>query len=190
MKKVIILTPNQNVMNKDELRDFVEFAENNDTEIIGVAHYPFLAAINHPKEFARTLYNEKEVDTYLVDDEILLDSNAYNDGVLFEELKKENIHIFHNKYETELENIWKALDDRMRKLIKDAVAFAKAKIHEHNAMIVTCDRNQKIIDELIQGIEGKGMISIVEMNAYIPEMKDILERNISNNNIVEVIILD
>ena len=93
MKKVIILTPNQNALDKDELREFVEFAKNNDMQIIGVAHYPFLSAINHPKEFANTLYNEKEVNTYLVNDEILLDSNAYNDGILFEKRKQIYISI-------------------------------------------------------------------------------------------------
>lgn len=190
MKKVIILTPNQNALDKDELKEFVEFAKNNDMQIIGVAHYPFLSAINHPKEFVNTLYNEKEVNTYLVNDEILLDSNAYNDGILFEKLKEANIHIYHNKYETELVDIWNALDDSIRELLKDAVAYAKEKMNEHNAMVITNDKNQKNVDELINNIEGKGMISIVEMNAYIPEMKDILERNISNNNISEVIILD
>lgn len=190
MKKVIILTPNQNALDKDELREFVEFAKNNDMQIIGVAHYPFLSAINHPKEFVNTLYNEKEVNTYLVNDEILLDSNAYNDGVLFEKLKEANIHIYHNKYETELADIWNALDDNIRELLKNAVEYAKAKMNEHNAMVITRDRSQKDVDELIHSIEGKGLISIVEMNAYISEMKDILERNIRENNIDEVIILD
>lgn len=190
MKKVIILTPNQNALDKDELREFVEFAKNNDMQIIGVAHYPFLSAINHPKEFVNTLYNEKEVNTYLVNDEILLDSNAYNDGILFEKLKKANIHIYHNKYETELVNLWNALDDSIRELLKNAVEYAKAKMNEHNAMVITRDRSQKDVDELIHSIEGKGLISIVEMNAYISEMKDILERNIRENNIDEVIVLD
>ena len=57
-------------------------------------------------------------------------------------------------------------------------------------MVITRDRSQKDVDELIHSIEGKGLISIVEMNAYISEMKDILERNIRENNIDEVIILD
>lgn len=190
MKKVIILTPNQNALDKDELREFVEFAKNNDMQIIGVAHYPFLSAINHPKEFVNTLYNEKEVNTYLVNDEILLDSNAYNDGVLFEELKKADIHVYHSKYETELKNIWSALNNMMKGLLKDAVAYAKEKMNEHNAMVITNDKNQKDVDELINNIEGKGMISIVEMQAYISEMKDILEEDIRKNSIDEVIIID
>ena len=190
MKKVIILTPNQNALDKDELKEFVEFAKNNDMQITGVAHYPFLSAINHPKEFVNTLSNEKEVNTYLVNDEILLDSNAYNDGILFEKLKEGNINIYHNKYETELVDLWNALDDSIRELLKNAVEYAKAKMNEHNAMVITRDRSQKDVDELIHSIEGKGLISIVEMNAYISEMKDILERNIRENNIDEVIILD
>lgn len=190
MKKVIILTPNQNALDKDELREFVEFAKNNDMQIIGVAHYPFLSAINHPKEFVNTLYNEKEVNTYLVNDEILLDSNAYNDGVLFEKLKEANIHIYHNKYETELVDLWNALDDSIRELLKNAVEYAKVKMNEHNAMVITRDRSQKDVDELIHSIEGKGLISIVEMNAYISEMKDILEEDIRKNSIDEVIIID
>ena len=63
-------------------------------------------------------------------------------------------------------------------------------MNEHNAMVITRDRSQKDVDELIHSIEGKGLISIVEMNAYISEMKNILERNIRENNIDEVIILD
>ena len=190
MKKAIILTPKQTSLEEDELRDFVEFAENNNMKIIGVAHYPFLSAINHPKEFVYTLSRQEEVNTYIVDDEILIDSNAYNDDVLFEELKKANIHVYHSKYETELKNIWSTLDNMMKGLLKDAVAYAKEKMNEHNAMIITNDKNQKNVDELINNIEGKGMISIVEMNEYISEMKDILERNIRENNIDEVIILD
>lgn len=190
MKKAIILTPKQTSLKEDELRDFVEFAKNNDMQIIGVAHYPFLSAINHPKEFVYTLSRQEEVNTYIVDDEILIDSNAYNDGVLFEELKKANIHVYHSKYETELVDLWNALDDSIRELLKNAVEYAKAKMNEHNAMIITNDKNQKNVDALINNIEGKGMISIVEMNAYISEMKDILERNIRENNIDEVIVLD
>ena len=114
MKKAIILTPKQTSLEEDELRDFVEFAENNNMKIIGVAHYPFLSAINHPKEFVYTLSRQEEVNTYIVDDEILIDSNAYNDDVLFEELKKANIHVYHSKYETELKNIWSTLDNMMK----------------------------------------------------------------------------
>lgn len=190
MKKAIILTPKQTSLEEDELRDFVEFAESNDMKIIGVAHYPFLSAINHPKEFVYTLSRQEEVNTYIVDDEILIDSNAYNDGVLFEELKKANIYVYHSKYETELKNIWSALDNMMKGLLKDAVAYAKEKMNEHNAMIITNDKNQKNVDALINNIEGKGLISIVEIQAYISEMKDILEEDIRKNSIVEVIILD
>mgnify|MGYP000700754897 CR=1 FL=1 len=143
MKKAIILIPKQTSLKEDELRDFVEFAKNNDMQIIGVAHYPFLSAINHPKAFVYTLSRQEEVNTYIVDDEILIDSNAYNDGVLFEELKKANIHVYHSKYETELKNIWSALDNMMKGLLKDAVAYAKEKMNEHNAMIITNDKNQK-----------------------------------------------
>ena len=190
MKKAIILTPKQTSLEEDELRDFVEFAENNDMQIIGVAHYPFLSAINHPKEFVYTLSRQEEVNTYIVDDEILIESNAYNDGVLFEELKKADIHVYHSKYETELKNIWSALNNMMKGLLKDAVAYAKEKMNEHNAMVITNDKNQKDVDELINNIEGKGMISIVEMQAYISEMKDILEEDIRKNSIDEVIIID
>lgn len=190
MKKTIILTSNENTLQEEELRDFVEFADKNDMEIIGVAHYPFLTAINHPKEFVHRLSRQTEVNTYLVDDEILLDSNAYNDGVLFEELKKADMHVFHSKYETELENIWNALDNTMKELLKNAVAYAKEQINEHCAMIITNDKNQKNVEELINNIEGKEMISIVEMQAYISEMKDILEEDIRKNSINEVIIID
>ena len=87
-------------------------------------------------------------------------------------------------------DLWNALDDSIRELLKNAVEYAKAKMNEHNAMVITRDRSQKDVDELIHSIEGKGLISIVEMNAYISEMKDILERNIRENNIDEVIVLD
>lgn len=64
MKKTIILTSNENTLQEEELRDFVEFADKNDMEIIGVAHYPFLTAINHPKEFVHRLSRQTEVNTY------------------------------------------------------------------------------------------------------------------------------
>lgn len=100
------------------------------------------------------------------------------------------MHVFHSKYETELENIWNALDNTMKELLKNAVAYAKEQINEHCAMIITNDKNQKNVEELINNIEGKGMISIVEMQAYISEMKDILEEDIRKNSINEVIIID
>ena len=53
-----------------------------------------------------------------------------------------------------IKKIWNALDDNIRELLKNAVEYAKAKMNEHNAMVITRDRSQKDVDELIHSIEG------------------------------------
>lgn len=191
MKKGIVLIPDKNGSEENEIAEWQYYGEEHGYKIEGDLCYSFLFPFIAPDEFAKRL-EKIPVDTFFINDSCMIYANIYNDNKLLDELNKKGLHIFHKDLNAELESICSVISYEAKKNIKYVVesVLNEAMNDDITMAVISHERSQNfnnIMDEFIR-------LNIEVIPIIIPEFNDkaknLLEKCIEGNNINRVVIVD
>ncbi len=193
MKKGIVLTVKEENLSEREIREFVNFANHININILGEAHYSFIDPFREPEIFSKIL-SELKVDTFLVNDMNFILADAYSDGRFVEALKKDGITIYHNKFEMTLENIMLTMDANIKVMLKDAVEYSLKKLEESidHIAFITNDKSEKEYDEFTERFSkyNNARISRIVIPEYNSQVEEMLEEITGSNHFDRIILFD
>ena len=96
MKKVHILTQEENKLSSKQLEEYMEFAAKNNYELTGELHFHFSNAFYEPEKFVNTIKDLTTSRTFVTDGECIVFANAFNDGRLlkaFEDMALKSMNV-------------------------------------------------------------------------------------------------
>lgn len=193
MKKAIILAAKYKNMTKGELHAFIDFTKAKDMEITSMLYYPFISSLENPDDLVESLRNEDKDVTYIVNDTLLIDINAYTDGRFFEALRQNDIHVIHSRYQDDLIDIWNSLSEEAKQSLKEGVTYALEKSMENNTLIITCDKEQEEAKKVINRLDEDGhsqIVGVLQLRYYVPEVKNVIEQLIENSKVNKIVVVD
>lgn len=198
IKKMIILSPEENQLNEESVNKFLEYAREHNLKPVGETHYPPILPFEMPEVFIEILKDRFDDCIYVMDDDCLVFANAYNDGRLVDLLEKENITIIHRELKCDLKRIFDVMDQDIIHHLKKAISSAFEEIRNemnqqsNKIAVFYQDENDKEINAFTE--ELSSVEDLIVCGVCIPEydecMKEAVVEVLVSNHICEAVIYD
>ena len=177
MKKAVVIRPIMSEENEAvdlsavEIKKYNDFALEKGLTIEAMMEYPSVLMIRHGDAVLSTIKTITGQDTFIVNDECWLMSNAYLDGRFLKCAEEEGITIWHRDEGKNVQEIWDDMSIKQRKCMKDAVTYALDKLERNYVMSIhNSEQEKECYDCMIECQKEDGFKRVVDisLNEYDP----------------------
>lgn len=199
MKKMVILSPSEEEISENKVKEFIDYSIQNNFEIVGEIHYSPFMTLKQPELFAEMLKDRGNDCVFIFDDLCPIMASVYTNGKLLDYLAKENIHVKELESNCELSDIYKTLDNDFKSDIKNAIDYALNGLKREELsdekfinIAIIYNEDDRAIESFIKdlGYEKNVKVFAIKVAEFIKEMVPLFEKMVAENNIEEVYVFD
>ena len=124
MKRVHILTPEENKLSSKQLEEYMEFAAKNNYELTGELHFHFSNAFYEPEKFVNTIKDLTTSRTFVTDGECIVFANAFNDGRLLKAFEDNGFEVYERDSGRLIQDVFNEFNERQIHTLKAVINSA------------------------------------------------------------------
>lgn len=170
MKRVHILTPEENKLSSKQLEEYMEFAAKNNYELTGELHFHFSNAFYEPENFVDTIKNLTTSRTFVTDGECIVFANAFNDGRLLKAFEKNEFEVYERDSGRLIQDVFNEFSQQQIQNLKAAVTSAIETVIGNRPLFVTGNSNSEATRDCVKeycseyGLDHAVVIQLSNLN--------------------------
>jgi len=143
MKKVHILTQEENKLSSKQLEEYMEFATKNNYELTGELHFHFSNAFYEPEKFVNTIKDLTTSRTFVTDGECIVFANAFNDGRLLKAFEDNGFEVYERDSGRLIQDVFNKFNERQIHTLKAVINSALESAVNNKPLFVTSNSNSE-----------------------------------------------
>lgn len=149
MKKVHILTQEENKLSSKQLEEYMEFAAKNNYELTGELHFHFSNAFYEPEKFVNTIKDLTTSRTFVTDGECIVFANAFNDGRLLKAFEDNGFEVYERDSGRLIQDVFNEFNERQVHTLKAVINSALESAVNNKPLFVTSNSNSEATHDCV-----------------------------------------
>lgn len=155
MKKVHILTQEENKLSSKQLEEYMEFAAKNNYELTGELHFHFSNAFYEPEKFVNTIKDLTTSRTFVTDGECIVFANAFNDGRLLKAFEDNGFEVYERDSGRLIQDVFNEFNERQVHTLKAVINSALESAVNNKPLFVTSKSNSEATHDCVREYVSK-----------------------------------
>lgn len=192
-KALILSTGSINTLDKNKLKDYVDYGNKHNLDICGEIHCsPFMFFVT-PKEIVDMIMEEKP-EVIIADDPDIIIADICQNGELLKMFKNEGATVVNTELDHDIQDFNKLLDEDMKRDIKETVNHVIGQLlyeEKNNVAIMTNDSSREELMSFVKKVSLESeQTCIIEIPEFNPQMSKHIDFCIKDSDINKIIIYD
>jgi chorismate mutase len=155
MKKVHILTQEENKLSSKQLEEYMEFAAKNNYELTGELHFHFSNAFYEPEKFVNTIKDLTTSRTFVTDGECIVFANAFSDGRLLKAFEDNGFEVYERDSGRLIQDVFNEFNERQIHTLKAVINRALESVVNNKPLFVTSNSNSEATHDCVREYVSK-----------------------------------
>ena len=183
MKKVHILTQEENKLSSKQLEEYMEFAAKNNYELTGELHFHFSNAFYEPEKFVNTIKDLTTSRTFVTDGECIVFANAFSDGRLLKAFEDNGFEVYERDSGRLIQDVFNEFNERQIHTLKAVINRALESVVNNKPLFVTSNSNSEATHDCVREYVSKyDHLVLIEPDSFSKQMQqDVVDFALENN---------